>query len=66
LRVIGQSPGGGCSASIIHECHEVRLPAPAAGKPLLAIPVATRARGVSDKTRAREFAAGTCPRLPLR
>jgi hypothetical protein len=65
LRVIGQSPGGGCTAEVKIRCSEVRLPAPAASKPLIAVPVAARAGEVSEKTLARRYATGECARLQL-
>jgi hypothetical protein len=66
LRVIGQSGGGGCAAVIADQCNEVRLPAAAAGKRLVAVPVAERAGRVSAKTLAGRHARGECGRLPLR
>ena len=65
LRVIGQSPGGGCTAEIKVQCNELRLPPAAAGKPLVALPVAERAGQVSDETLTREYADGACARLPV-
>jgi hypothetical protein len=66
LRVIGQDPGGGCTAEIKIRCSEVRLPPAAATKRLVAMPLTARAGRVSAKTLARQSAAGVCPRLPLR
>jgi hypothetical protein len=65
LRVIGQSAGGGCTAEIKVRCNEVRLPATAAGKTLVAVPVAIRAGRVPDKTLARKYADGPCARLAV-
>ena len=66
LRVIGQDPGGGCTAEMKVRCNEVRLPAPAASKPLVAVPVAESASRLGNKAVVREYAADPCPRLRLR
>ena len=58
--------GGGCTAEVKVRCNGVRLPAAAAGKPLVTEPVAERAGRVSEKTLARQYAAGECPPLRLR
>jgi hypothetical protein len=66
LRVIGQDPGGGCTADMKIRCNKVRLPAGGEGKPLVAVPVAESASRLSDKAGAREYAADPCPRLQPR
>jgi hypothetical protein len=66
LRVIGQDPGGGCTADFKIRCNRVRLPATSVRKPLVAGPLAERADRVSYKALARQYATSACPPLRLR